>query len=453
MAFIALSVRVALATVFVVSGIAKLSDRNGTRQAVAGFGVPARLVASVAVLLAPAELVVALLLLVTPTAAVGLTVALMLLAGFTVAVLLALKAGRRPECHCFGRIGGADISGRTVARNAVLAGLAALGLVALAREGSALSDGSFVAAAIGGLVMATVVLLAEGLSGRAARRQREREDEAAYEAAQPAVARVSAPRFTLDTPAGTTMSLDDLLAPGLPVLLITLSPGCGSCVRLRPDVAQWAQVLSPRVTVAVLAIGTPEANQRAYEAVPHLPVLLDDQEVSQQLGTTATPSAVVIGADGVVASPVAGGETLVRRLLASTLAGAEVGEPAEGGDAEDGESGTPADELDLDSVVRPRGTVAVHQIGESTVLLDTTTGGTVAVDQIGALVWSVLDGTSRLDEIVADIADVFGAPVEAVGPDVLALVQSLGRAGLLSGVAPEATSPHAHAHSGVASPL
>ena len=34
----------------------------------------------------------------------------------------------------------------------------------------------------------------------------------------------------------------------------------------------------------------------------------------------------------------------------------------------------------------------------------------MALDQTGALVWSVLDGSSRLDEIVADLADVYGVP-------------------------------------------
>lgn len=452
MAFIAVAVRTALAAVFVVSGIAKLSDRTGTRQAVAGFGVPAGPAAWVAVLLAPVELGVALLVLLTPTATLGLVLVLVLLTAFTVAVLRALRAGRRPECHCFGRIGGADISARTVLRNGVLAALAAVGLVGLAARGDSTSDGSAVAAALAGLALAAGLLLAEGLAGRAARRQREREDLAAYESAAPVLA-VPAPRFTLGTPAGIAMSLDDLLAPGLPVLLVTLSPGCGSCVRLRPDVAQWAELLRPRVTVAVLAIGTTEANEKAYETVPHLPVLLDGEDVRRQLGTTATPSAVVIGADGVVASPVASGEALVRRLLASTITGAEVGAPVASGDPEDAEATTPAAELGLSSVIHPRSTVEVHAIDGASVLLDTVTGGTVVVDQIGALVWSVLDGTSRLDEIVADIAEVFTAPVEVVGPDVLALVQSLGRAGLLVGVAPEAAPPHPDARSEAAAPL
>ena len=123
---VALLACVALATIFVVSGVAKLADRDGTREAVAGFGVPPSLVRPVALGLAPAEIVVAVLVLVPATAAVGLVLALGLLLAFTAAVVIALRAGRRPECHCFGRIGGADVSARTVVRNLALAGARAL---------------------------------------------------------------------------------------------------------------------------------------------------------------------------------------------------------------------------------------------------------------------------------------------------------------------------------------
>lgn len=45
--------------VFVVAGVSKLADREGSRQAVADFGVPAALAAPFALLLPLAELIVA----------------------------------------------------------------------------------------------------------------------------------------------------------------------------------------------------------------------------------------------------------------------------------------------------------------------------------------------------------------------------------------------------------
>jgi thiol-disulfide isomerase/thioredoxin len=430
---------VALAAVLMVSGVAKLLDRSATREAVAGFGVPTRLVPVVATVLAPTEIAVALLVLVPATAAVGLLLAVALLVAFTATVVLALRAGRRPECHCFGRIGGADVSGRTVARNGVLILIAVLGLAGVATDDRPSGSGLLLAV-LGGLVLAAALVAAEGLAGRAARARRAAADEAAYDR----VERVVAPDFRLPDLGGGETSLSDLLAPGFPVLLVSLSPGCGPCKRLRPDVARWAQLLDSRLTVAVLATGNVESNRSSYHEVPHLTVLADeDGEARRGLGTTATPSAVIVGADRVLTSGVAGGEPLVRRLLVSLLTGVE---PVETEAEIDEWEGTPVDELDLTSVVAPRETVQLHRLADSTVLLDTATGATVVLDHIGALVWSVLDGTATLAEIVADLAAVYGAPVEQVGADVLALARTLGQAGLLAGVAPDPHAGHGHVH-------
>ncbi len=50
--------RALLALVFVLAGVAKLNARAGTREAILAFGVPARLVPSLAWLLPAAELLV-----------------------------------------------------------------------------------------------------------------------------------------------------------------------------------------------------------------------------------------------------------------------------------------------------------------------------------------------------------------------------------------------------------
>jgi Methylamine utilisation protein MauE len=164
---------VALAGVLLVSSVAKLTDREGTREAVAGFGVPAAHVPLAAAFLAPLELVIALALVVPATMVAGLIAALLLLAGLTRAIAVAMRQGRRPDCRCFGRIGCADISGRTAARNTALAALAGVGL--LARDGSAtdLGAGQVAAAVVGGVALAVLFVGLEGLTGRAARRRRE----------------------------------------------------------------------------------------------------------------------------------------------------------------------------------------------------------------------------------------------------------------------------------------
>ena len=421
---------VALATVFTVSALAKLLDRPATREAVVAFGVPEPLAGSVAALLPPAELATAFLLVIPGTRLLGVLAAGLLLAGFTGAVLLALATGRRPDCRCFGRLGGADISGRTLARNAVLLTLVAVGGLGLLADPN---DDVPPAWALGlGALVAAAVLGAEALAGRAARRRRDAADEAAFERG---AEQTVAPPFHAPNLVGGTTSLGDLLAAGRPLLIVTLSPGCGPCKRLRPDVASWATLFADRLTVAVLATGDLSVNQKAYAEWPHLPVLVDEGGVRRSLGTTGTPSAVVVAPDGRLASGVAAGERLVRRLLVTALTGAE---PVEGpGEPQEFPEEWPtADQIDLAAVVGRRPGVEQHALGEGTMLLHPASGASVVLDRTGALVWSVIDASSPLEEIVHDLVEVFDVPVEVVGRDVLMLTRSLAQAGLLHGVRP-----------------
>ena len=63
--------RLALAGVFLVAGIAKLADRNGSSNAIAGFGMPQRLAGPLGAMLPIAEIAVATLLLPASTARWG----------------------------------------------------------------------------------------------------------------------------------------------------------------------------------------------------------------------------------------------------------------------------------------------------------------------------------------------------------------------------------------------
>ena len=134
MDLIVLVARLVLAGVFVASAVAKVLDRAGSRQAVADFGVPAALVGPVAVALPVAEVVSAVLLCVAdPGATLGAVLAIVLLVAFTAAILVNLAQGKRPDCHCFGRLSSKPLGWRTVARNVVLM---ALGVLVLTGAGS-----------------------------------------------------------------------------------------------------------------------------------------------------------------------------------------------------------------------------------------------------------------------------------------------------------------------------
>ncbi|MBA2714248.1 MAG: hypothetical protein H0U55_11945, partial [Rubrobacteraceae bacterium] len=119
-----LMTRLVLALVFAVAGAAKLADREGSRQAIVDFGVPAALAAPLGLLLPLAELAVAATLLPASTAWWGALGALALLSLFLVGITYNLARGRTPDCHCFGQLHSAPAGWKTLARNAVLAAVA-----------------------------------------------------------------------------------------------------------------------------------------------------------------------------------------------------------------------------------------------------------------------------------------------------------------------------------------
>ena len=118
--------RLGLAAVFGLAGVVKLTDRAGTRRALADVGVPAPLAAPVAVGLPVVELAVAGALVSATAAWWGAVGALVLLLSFVAGISLMLARGRRPDCHCFGRLHAAPIGRSTLVRNLALAAVAAL---------------------------------------------------------------------------------------------------------------------------------------------------------------------------------------------------------------------------------------------------------------------------------------------------------------------------------------
>jgi peroxiredoxin/uncharacterized membrane protein YphA (DoxX/SURF4 family) len=313
--------RLCLAAVFLVAGVAKLGDRSGTRQALADFDVPRRLVSSVLFLLPAAELTVATALVFPTTARWGAAGSLMLLALFIVGLTRVLRRGDAPDCHCFGQVHSNPASWVTVARNVALALPATY--VALAGPGPSLA--SWVAdtntrdlwliatGALAALATTTAVLL-----WRENRRLRSSTDSPA--AATPRQIGALAPYFTLPSAAGRVVSLQDLLADDRACVLTFVHPGCGPCAALLPELARWHDTITERVALTlVTAVEAMEAEKLAREHAL-TDVLIDEQStVSNAYGVTATPSAVLVAPDGTVRStPVAGPvaiESLIRLAL------------------------------------------------------------------------------------------------------------------------------------------
>jgi hypothetical protein len=95
------------------------------------------------------------------------------------------------------------------------------------------------------------------------------------------------------------------------------------------------------------------------------------------------------------------------------------------------------DQIGPDFVAHPRREVVTVEIDGDAVVYDELQETTHLLNPTGAIVWGLLDGETRLDELSADLAEAFGVGVEEVLADLVALVRELDQRGLLEHVAAE----------------
>jgi methylamine dehydrogenase accessory protein MauD len=325
-----LAARLILFAVFAVAGLAKLRDRTGAREAARGFGAPEW----VGGVLPFAELATAGMLLPSTTAVAGAIAAAALLAAFCAGIGRAMARGEAPDCHCFGALHSEPAGPRALVRNGVLLAVAAAAIatgpgpsaVAWAGDLRGTALALAIVAAVGGIAIAAqsaflVALLRQ--NGRILKRLDALESGAEPPAWDDAGAGLPvglpAPAFELPGLDGVPVKLEQLRAPGRPVLLLFTDPGCGPCNALLPEVRGWQR----DVTVAVISRGGADANRAKAEEHGIARVLLqNDRELATAYACPATPTAVLIDPAGRIAQPAAPGAEAIRALLATT------GEPA-----------------------------------------------------------------------------------------------------------------------------
>jgi peroxiredoxin/uncharacterized membrane protein YphA (DoxX/SURF4 family) len=346
MAMVLLLARLVLAAVFAVAGLAKLADRDGSRQAIIDFGLPAVAAPALGLLLPLSELAVSVALVPRPTAWWGATGALTLLVLFIAGISYNLVSGRTPDCHCFGQLHSAPIGWPTLVRNVILGVIAAFvlwegradpGLSAVAWLGTLTID-ERVGLLITVLVFA--VLAVQGWllyyilrqNGRLLLRLEalETSSTGAVGSGEPVRAAPSpivglavgaaAPSFRLSGLSGETLTLDALRAPGKRVVLLFMDPGCGPCTALLPEVGRWQREYVGKLTLALISRGTAEANRSKTTEHGITRVLLQlDREVAQDYQANGTPSAVLVHANGTIGSPLAQGADAIRALVAGAI--------------------------------------------------------------------------------------------------------------------------------------
>jgi peroxiredoxin len=330
-----------LVLVFAVAGVAKLANRSGTVESIEAFGAPPRSAPAGALLLPIAELAVAAALVPAATALWGALAAAALLVIFSLAVARALRAGSAPDCNCFGGLTQTKVGRGTLVRNLLLAGLA--GLVAL---GSAsrepVSAFHWVTAPAAGdrpVIFLMIVCIA-GLgwfcwqllqqNGRLLQRL----DAEGLGASPSHPGARTLPPLELGTPApwfaaadlhGEPVSLESLLAPGLPVALFFTDPGCGACESALEDVARAQRERADELTLAVISSGRIDRiEEKATEFGLNRVVPQDDHALFDTYRVNGFPGIVEIDANGALSRSAALGIDAVREVL-----GAPVTSPAD----------------------------------------------------------------------------------------------------------------------------
>jgi peroxiredoxin len=128
-----------------------------------------------------------------------------------------------------------------------------------------------------------------------------------------------APAFELPSTSGETVSLDDLLADGKPVLLVFTTADCAQCNALMPELAGWQDEYRDDLVFAVVGGGAVEVN-RAKAAEHGIRRLLVQKasEVATSYAHFGTPNAVAVSPDRKVASRLAVGVDAIRELVSRT---------------------------------------------------------------------------------------------------------------------------------------
>ena len=314
-----LTAPILLAGVLVVSAIGKLRAPARSGDAFAAMGVPGWLDRPWVATAHPwAEIALAVLLLTAP-GPLGLVAAV--LVGLLMLVYLALvvRALRLPvdvDCACFGGFGGERVTVGTAVRNLWLVLLA---LVSVACAGSGAPFVSQIGALEAGEgwwllslpAAAVTVWLVLGTGGDA---------DAATAAASQGDEYLEGDFLRSRTPAvpvtladGTRTTLREL-SQARAQLLVYVSEGCGSCQDVIAAVPRWQQEL-PQVDVRLVLAASPEVTQLTSTDEP-LSVHDTEMFVWDSFDMGGTPSAVLLGADGLLAGGPVRGNRAVPEFVA-----------------------------------------------------------------------------------------------------------------------------------------
>jgi peroxiredoxin/uncharacterized membrane protein YphA (DoxX/SURF4 family) len=330
---ILLLIRLFLFGVFALAGVTKLLDPKGSEKAIKDFGVPDDFAKQVGYALPIAEIAIGFLFLFLATSWLASIVGLLLLLVFIGGMVYQMAQGNAPDCHCFGQIHSEPVSKTSVIRNVVFALLAVL-LVAQGREGQGIDLASYsndMFQAV--LVLGILVLLAVAVTYlkkifeqqiQILRRIEVLElvsrDGASVERSEAGSPLESLPLgspfpdFELADTSGKRVKMADYRKVKLQYLFVFVSPDCGPCNALYPEIKEWREELKDKLKIVLVSTGSIPANLEKFAEDTGV-LLQEKREIADIVRARWTPTAIYVNAEGRIASHPAAGDTAIRELV------------------------------------------------------------------------------------------------------------------------------------------
>ena len=336
MDLITLMIRLVLATVFAAAGFAKLADLKGSKKAFQDFGVPETLALPGSVLLSVAEIAIAVLLIFPAYSWLAAVGAAILLTVFIAQMAFQYANGNAPDCHCFGQLHSEPVGIKSIVRNVAFLSLTVFVLIRGVRgQGPALWDlridvmptvlGTLLVIMMGGalIYLRKLVAMQDELRRRldvlelVSREGLAIDHEHASDPLLGLPIGALVPEMPLKTLEGErVLSREFIKASEKPTLLFFVSPTCGPCDAMLPDIAVWRGELSDRVQFIFVSNGTPKNNRKKFETVSDSPILIDDDRTfALSVGGKWTPTALFVDRSGRTASHVAAGDSAIEELI------------------------------------------------------------------------------------------------------------------------------------------
>lgn len=289
------AVRLLLAMVMLSSGIGKLHDLRGTRQALGDFGVPSRWVKGLGWILPWTEVALSMAIMVDGLQRLAALGMCLLFLAFTGGIANLLRQDKAPPCHCFGAIHSAPVTKVTLLRSASLALLAVAFFQATPRPltpnlwWSALVGFCFAAAAYA-FRKAAVARMNEALKRLEGLRTGQR---------IPAV-RLSDGRW-----------LEQLLNQYEKSVVVLTTDKCGSCAQLKEPLARWTRTLSGDLNIVTLIHESVNQELRTNE------FSLNSTDFNSFL--SFRPGAFLVDNSGTILSPPVSGPLEIEALIRTNL--------------------------------------------------------------------------------------------------------------------------------------